>query len=163
VTDPECYGVVGFDEAGHATTIVEKPKVPSSNFAITGLYFVDGTAPERAKQLSPSDRGELEITDLLNSYLGDNDLAVEQMGRGFAWLDTGTHNSLLDAGNFVRTLTERQGLQVGSPDEIAFHQGWIDHTQLNKTAIKFGKSVYGRYLRSLIDGQIFPCVAKRWW
>ena len=123
MTDPERYGVVGFDEIGRVTSIIEKPQDPPSNYAVTGLYFVDETAPARAKLLSPSARGELVIADLLNSYLKDGDLNVEQMGRGFAWLDTGTHNSLLDAGNFVRTLNERQGLQVGSPDEIAYNQG----------------------------------------
>ena len=151
VTDPERYGVVGFDTSGRVETIVEKPKNPPSNYAVTGLYFVDETAPARAKKLTPSDRGELEITDLLNSYLMDDDLVVEKMGRGFAWLDTGTHNSLLDAGNFVKTLTERQGLQVGSPDEISFHQGWITKEQLSQTADKFGKSIYGRYLAGLLN------------
>jgi glucose-1-phosphate thymidylyltransferase len=151
VTDPERYGVVGFDTSGRVETIVEKPKNPPSNYAVTGLYFVDETAPARAKKLTPSDRGELEITDLLNSYLMDDDLVVEKMGRGFAWLDTGTHHSLLDAGNFVKTLTERQGLQVGSPDEISFHQGWITKEQLSQTADKFGKSMYGRYLAGLLN------------
>ena len=150
VTDPERYGVVGFDESGRVTSIIEKPQDPPSNYAVTGLYFVDETAPERAKLLFPSARGELEITDLLNSYLNDGDLQVEQMGRGFAWLDTGTHNSLLDAGNFVRTLTERQGLQVGSPDEIAYYQGWISKEQLTETANKFGKSLYGSYLHAIV-------------
>ena len=149
VTDPERYGVVGFDESGRVTSIIEKPQDPPSNYAVTGLYFVDETAPSRARRLSPSARGELEITDLLNSYLKDGDLQVEQMGRGFAWLDTGTHNSLLDAGNFVRTLTERQGLQVGSPDEIAYNQRWISKEQLTETANKFGKSLYGSYLSKL--------------
>ena len=149
VTDPERYGVVGFDESGRVTSIIEKPQDPPSNYAVTGLYFVDETAPSRTKRLSPSARGELEITDLLNSYLKDGDLQVEQMGRGFAWLDTGTHNSLLDAGNFVRTLTERQGLQVGSPDEIAYNQRWISKEQLTETANKIGKSLYGSYLSKL--------------
>jgi glucose-1-phosphate thymidylyltransferase len=150
VTDPERYGVVGFDGSGRVTSIIEKPQDPPSNYAVTGLYFVDETAPSRARRLSPSARGELEITDLLNSYLKDGELQVEQMGRGFAWLDTGTHNSLLDAGNFVRTLTERQGLQVGSPDEIAYYQGWIDKEQLTETANKFGKSLYGSYLHAIV-------------
>ena len=151
VTDPERYGVVGFDTSGRVETIVEKPKNPPSNYAVTGLYFVDETAPARTKKLTPLDRGELEITDLLNSYLMDDDLVVEKMARGFAWLDTGTHHSLLDAGNFVKTLTERQGLQVGSPDEISFHQGWITKEQLSQTADKFGKSMYGRYLAGLLN------------
>ena len=149
VTDPERYGVVGFDESGRVTSIIEKPQDPPSNYAVTGLYFVDETAPARARRLSPSARGELEITDVLNSYLKDGDLQVEQMGRGFAWLDTGTHNSLLDAGNFVRTLTERQGLQVGSPDEIAYNQRWISKEQLTETVSKFGNSLYGSYLSKL--------------
>jgi len=149
VTDPERYGVVGFDESERVTSIIEKPQAPTANYAVTGLYFVDQTASTRGKLLSHSARGELEITDLLNSYLKDDDLNVEQMGRGFAWLDTGTHNSLLDAGNFVRTLTERQGVQVGSPDEIAYHRGWIDKDQLTETANKFAKSRYGSYLRKL--------------
>ena len=141
VNDPERYGVVEFDDFGKVTSIVEKPEHPASNYAVTGLYFVDSTACDRAKSLSPSERGELEITDLLCSYLQDGDLIVEQMGRGFAWLDTGTHNSLLDAGNFVRTLTERQGLQVGSPDEIAYHQNCTNKSQLTATADAFGKNL----------------------
>jgi len=149
VTDPERYGVVEFDQAGKVNSIIEKPENPASSYAITGLYFVDGTASERAKQIKPSERGELEITSLLESYLKEGYLAVEKMGRGFAWLDTGTHGSLLDAGNFVRTLTERQGLQVGSPDELAFQLGWIKENMLMETAKMFGKSKYGQYLRSL--------------
>lgn len=149
VTDPERYGVVEFDQAGKVNSIIEKPENPASSYAITGLYFVDGTASERARQVQPSERGELEITSLLESYLKEGYLAVEKMGRGFAWLDTGTHGSLLDAGNFVRTLTERQGLQVGSPDELAFQLGWITENMLLETAKMFGKSKYGQYLRSL--------------
>lgn len=125
VSDPERYGVVSFNNNGEAKNIIEKPNKPPSNYAVTGLYFVDETAPDRAKQVKPSARGELEITSLLESYLRDGRLRVEKMGRGFAWLDTGTHTSLLDASNFVRTLTERQGLQVGSPDEVANHLNWI--------------------------------------
>ena len=120
VSDPERYGVVDFDENGTVQSIIEKPANPPSNYAVTGLYFVDGSAPERAKQAASSARGELEITWLLETYLFDGALRVEKMGRGYAWLDTGTHTSLLDASNFVRTLTERQGLQVGSPDEVAY-------------------------------------------
>ena len=126
-----------------------KPEKPLSNYAITGIYFVDETAPGRAKKIKPSERGELEITSLLDGYLKENSLNVEKMGRGFAWLDTGTHNSLMDAGNFVRTLTERQGLQVGSPDEIAYQLGWISIEQLQETAKKFGKNKYGDYLKLL--------------
>jgi glucose-1-phosphate thymidylyltransferase len=121
-----------------------------SNYAVTGLYFVDGTAPERAAAVTPSARGELEITSLLESYLAEGALDLRTMGRGFAWLDTGTHASLLDAGNFVRTLTERQGLQVGSPDEIAWRQGWIDAEGLAAQAAALGKSSYGAYLRGLL-------------
>jgi len=149
VNDPERYGVVGFDNSGNVTSIIEKPKEPASNYAVTGLYFVDGTAPERAKQVQPSARGELEITSLLESYLAEENLTVEKMGRGFAWLDTGTHGSLLDAGNFVRTITERQGLQVGSPDEVAYQLGCITIEDLKKTAVKCGKNKYGEYLLNL--------------
>ena len=149
VSDPERYGVVEFDEHGKVQNIVEKPKVPPSNYAVTGLYFVDGSAPQRAKQVKPSSRGELEITSLLESYLNDGCLNVEKMGRGYAWLDTGTHASLLDASNFVRTLTERQGLQVGSPDEIAYQMKWITEEHLLKRAATFGKNKYGQYLESL--------------
>lgn len=149
VADPERYGVVDFDEHGTVRAIIEKPPVPPSNYAVTGLYFMDGTAPERAKAVLPSARGELEITTLLESYLQDGALNVQKMGRGYAWLDTGTHASLLDAGNFVRTLTERQGQQVGSPDEVAFEMGWIDEVQLQDRAQKFGKNDYGDYLAQL--------------
>ena len=151
VKDPERYGVVGFDAEGNAEAIIEKPEVPPSNFAVTGLYFLDGTAPERARRVEPSARGELEITTLLEMYLADGQLSVERMGRGYAWLDTGTHASLLDAGNFVRTLEERQGLQTGSPDEIAYANGWIDDDQLRKQAELFGKNEYGEYLLALIN------------
>ena len=146
VSDPERYGVVDFDTEGHVQSIIEKPAVPLSNYAVTGLYFVDGTAPERAKQVKPSARGELEITSLLETYLNDGALRVEKMGRGYAWLDTGTHASLLDASNFVRTLTERQGLQVGSPDEVAYEMKWITRNELQMRLEVFGKSNYGIYL-----------------
>ena len=137
VTDPERYGVIGFDEHGHTNSIVEKPKTPRSNYAVTGLYFLDATASERAKSIKPSQRGELEITNLLETYLNDGSLDVQKMGRGFAWLDTGTHDSLLDAGNLVRTLQKRQGLLVGSPDEIAFENGWITKSELNVISAQF--------------------------
>ena len=150
VADPERYGVVDFAEDGSARSIVEKPERPASNFAVTGLYFLDGSAPQRAAQVQPSPRGELEITTLLESYLTDGTLQVSLMGRGFAWLDTGTHASLLDAGNFVRTLEERQGLQTGSPDEIAYGHGWISGEQLAERARVFGKNAYGRYLEQLL-------------
>ena len=149
VADPERYGVVDFDRDGRVRAIVEKPRVAPSRYAVTGLYFLDGSAPERARAVIPSERGELEITSLLESYLGDGVLSVEQMGRGYAWLDTGTHASLLDAGNFVRTLSERQGQQVGSPEEIAWEQGWIDRAGLLARAEMFGKTGYGGYLHRL--------------
>jgi len=149
VADPERYGVVDF--AGDKVRgIVEKPAVPPSNFAVTGLYFLDGDAPSRARQVRPSPRGELEITSLLELYLAEGLLTVEKMGRGYAWLDTGTHASLLDAGNFVRTLTERQGLQTGCPEEIAFARGWIDAEALAAAARRFGKTAYGDYLAALL-------------
>jgi glucose-1-phosphate thymidylyltransferase len=149
VADPERYGVLGFDQNGIVKTIIEKPDLPQSNYAVTGLYFLDGTAPKRAKNLKPSARGELEITSLLETYLKDDNLYVETMGNGYAWLDTGTHSSLLDASNFVRTLIERQGLQVGSPDEIAYKLKWITKGQLTKNAQVFGKNIYGQYLQNL--------------
>ena len=150
VSDPERYGVVGFDEDGVVTSIIEKPEIPASNYAVTGLYFLDGTASQKAKQVKPSARGELEITTLLEMYLDAGTLTVKKMGRGYAWLDTGTHGSLLDAGNFVRTLETRQGLQVGSPDEIAFVQGWIDGDHLKKRAEVFKKNDYGWNLARLL-------------
>lgn len=151
VVDPERYGVVGFDAEGRATQIIEKPKVPPSNYAVTGLYFLDSDAPRRAAEVAPSARGELEITSLLEMYLRDGSLDVQRMGRGYAWLDTGTHASLLDAGNFVRTLVERQGLQIGNPDEIAFAQSWISADQLAERARIFAKTDYGRYLLGLLS------------
>jgi glucose-1-phosphate thymidylyltransferase len=150
VADPERYGVAAFDADGRVTALVEKPKVPPSSFAITGLYFLDGRASELAAKVRPSHRGELEIVDLLEHYLAEGSLQVERMGRGFAWLDTGTPGSLLDAGNFVRTLEERQGMQVGSPDEIAFRQGWIDAGAFAQRAKLFGKSSYGANLKAVL-------------
>ncbi|MGK7651232.1 glucose-1-phosphate thymidylyltransferase RfbA [Roseovarius sp. B08] len=150
VADPERYGVVDFAPDGTVKTIIEKPARPPSNYAITGLYFLDGTAPERAARVKPSERGELEITSLLDMYLAEGLLNVQQMGRGYAWLDTGTYGSLLDAGNFVRTLSERQGQQVGCPEEIAFEKGWISKGQLAARAKLFKKTTYGTYLRRLV-------------
>ena len=150
VADPERYGVVGFDKAGVAQTIVEKPKNPPSNYAVTGLYFLDGEAPRLARDVKPSARGELEITSLLEMYLRAGTLRVERMGRGYAWLDTGTHASLLDAGNFVRTLTQRQGLQTGSLEEIAHERGWISDEDLARRAEMFEKNDYGTYLKDLL-------------
>ncbi len=150
VADPERYGVVAFDKAGKASAIIEKPPVPPSNYAVTGLYFLDATAPARAAEVKPSERGELEITTLLETYLHEGSLSVERMGRGYAWLDTGTHGSLLDAGNFVRTLQARQGLQTGSPDEIAFEKGWLSPEDLERRAELFKKNTYGEYLFELL-------------
>ncbi len=146
VSDPERYGVVDFDAKGQVRAIIEKPEQPPSNYAVTGLYYLDGRAPELAAKVKPSPRGELEIVDLLEAYRLEGSLRVERMGRGFAWLDTGTHGSLLDAGNFVRTLTDRQGLQVGSPDEIAYRAGFIGRDDLLIRAETFRKNDYGRYL-----------------
>ena len=150
VADPERYGVVAMAADGTVTQIIEKPEFPPSNYAVTGLYFLDGTAPERARSITPSERGELEITSLLQSYLSDGALTVKQMGRGYAWLDTGTHESLLDAGNFVRTLQSRQGLQTGCPEEIAFEHKWIGAAELDALAEKYIKTEYGKYLKGLL-------------
>ncbi len=149
VADPRQYGVVGYDETGKVSSIVEKPSNPASNYAVTGLYFLDGQAPQRAKRVKPSARGELEITSLLETYLEDGSLSVEIMGRGFAWLDTGTHGSLLEAGEFVRTLAVRQGTQIGCPEEIAYLNGWIDKDRLRAHAERFSKTEYGAYLARL--------------
>ncbi len=151
VADPERYGVVACDADGQVNAIIEKPENPPSDYAVTGLYFLDETAPARAREVKPSARGELEITTLLETYLHDGSLTVERMGRGYAWLDTGTHASLLDAGNFVRTLERRQGLQTGCPEEIAYEQGWIDADALRDRAKLFAKNDYGRYLMRLIN------------
>ena len=151
VSDPERYGVVGFDEAGQANSLIEKPDNPVSNYAVTGLYFLDNRASARAKTIQPSARGEIEITSLLEIYLAEGSLTVKKLGRGYAWLDTGTHGSLLDAGNFVRTLQDRQGLLVGSPDEIAFDNKWISRQALKKTIANFGKNQYGQYFLSNIE------------
>lgn len=146
VSDPERYGVVDFAPDGTVRAIVEKPEKAPSNYAVTGLYYLDGRAPELAESIRPSARGELEIVDLLEKYRAEGSLSVQRMGRGFAWLDTGTHGSLLEAGNFVRTLTDRQGLQVGSPDEIAYRSGFITREDLLRRAETFRKNDYGRYL-----------------
>ncbi len=149
VKDPERYGVVSFDEAGRATAIEEKPNEPKSNWAVTGLYFYDGRAPEIASKLKPSPRGELEITDLNRVYLDAGELNVETMGRGFAWLDTGTPDSLLEAAEFVRTLEHRQGFKIACPEEIAFGLGLIDDRQLMTLGRELGKSSYGQYLQRM--------------
>lgn len=153
VADPQRYGVVAFDAEGRVTQIVEKPNVPPSNFAVTGLYFLDGRAAERAARVRPSARGEVEITDLLDMYLREGSLEVLKMGRGFAWLDTGTHGSLLDAGNFVRTLQQRQGMQAGCLEEIAWRKGWMTRGDLAAHANRLGKSEYGQYLAALLTGE----------
>ena len=151
VSDPERYGVVGFDEAGQANSLIEKPDNPVSNYAVTGLYLLDNRASARAKTIQPSARGEIEITSLLEIYLAEGSLTVKKLGRGYAWLDTGTHGSLLDAGNFVRTVQDRQGFLVGSPDEIALENKWISSDSLKKTIAKFGKIQYGQYFLSNIE------------
>lgn len=149
VQNPRDFGVVTFDQTGYATTIEEKPQKPRSNSAVVGLYFYDERAPQFARQLRPSARGELEITDLNRCYLDLRELFVEQLGRGFAWLDTGTCSSMLDATNFVATLQRRQGLRIACLEEIAFRKGWITKAQLMVSADRFGNSEYGAYLREL--------------
>ena len=150
VSDPERYGVPAFDGEGRIVDIEEKPARPRSSFAITGLYFYDGTVAERAATLRPSARGELEITDLNRSYLADGALRMEILSRGTAWLDTGTHESLLQAASFIETIQTRQGLQVCCPEEIAWNAGWIDDEQLLRLAAPLGKNGYGRYLEALV-------------
>lgn len=149
VTDPERYGVVEFNQAGNVVSIEEKPKQPRSNFAATGLYFYDETVVERAKKVKPSARGELEITTLNEMYMNDGTLNAQMLGRGFAWLDTGTHESLLEAAHFVQTIETRQGLKVSCPEEIAFRAGFIDRKQLLKLAEPLSKNHYGQYLQRL--------------
>ena len=154
VADPERYGVVEFDATGKAISLEEKPAQPKSNMAVTGLYFYDGEASRLAKSLKPSPRGELEITDLNRLYLEAGKLSVEILGRGFAWLDTGTHDSLVQAGEFVRAIEQRQGLRIGCIEEIAFQQGWIDAAQLRALGEPLRKSGYGDYLLRVADGRI---------
>lgn len=155
VHDPERYGVAEFDTHGKALSLEEKPRHPKSNYAVTGLYFYDNQAVEFAKSLKPSPRGELEITDLNRLYLERDQLNVEIMGRGYAWLDTGTHESLLDASQFIATLESRQGLKVACPEEIAFRQRWIDPVQLEKLAQPLLKNGYGQYLMRLLTERIY--------
>lgn len=152
VSDPERYGVVSFNDEGQAIALEEKPKNPLSNYAVTGLYFYDEHAPSYAKELTPSNRGELEITDLNASYLARQKLHVETMGRGFAWLDTGTHSSLAQAGTFIETLEMRQGVKIACLEEIAFNQGWIDREQVLRLAQQFLKNDYGSYLLEIAGG-----------
>ncbi len=154
VNDPERFGIVEFDENQKVVSIEEKPTDPKSNYCITGLYFFDKTVIQKAKNLVPSTRGEYEITDLMKAYLNEDKLRVEVLGRGFAWLDTGTVDSLLEAADFVRTLEKRQGLKISSVEEIAFHKGWIDDKQLLTAAERYGKSPYGLYLKNVLAGKV---------
>jgi glucose-1-phosphate thymidylyltransferase len=152
VQDPQRYGVVEFDAAGRAISIEEKPAQPRSNYAVTGLYFYDGEASDMAAQLRPSPRGELEITDLNRLYMQAGRLQVEMMGRGYAWLDTGTHDTLIEAASFIATLQKRQGLMIACPEEIAFRQGWISAADVERLATPLAKGDYGRYLLNLVRG-----------
>ena len=154
VSDPERFGVVAFDEHGKATSIEEKPKVPKSNYAVTGLYFYPGDVSKRANEVQPSARGELEITTLNEMYLKDGLLDVQLLGRGFAWLDTGTMGSLLQAANFVETVQSRQGIVISAPEEIAYINGFIDKDKLNESASRYGKSPYGAHLKAVAEGKI---------
>jgi glucose-1-phosphate thymidylyltransferase len=155
VSDPERYGVVEFDSSGRALSIEEKPEKPKSRYAVTGLYFFDGAASRIARQIAPSARGELEITDVNRWYLERGLLRTQVLGRGFAWLDTGTHDSLIEAAIFIETIEKRQGLKVACPEEIAYRLGWIDAAQLEKLIARVAKSGYGRYLRSVLDERVF--------
>jgi glucose-1-phosphate thymidylyltransferase len=152
VRDPERYGVAEFDASGHVIGLEEKPAQPKSNYAVTGLYFYDGRVCDYAAQLQPSPRGELEITDLNRCYLDDGSLMLEQLGRGYAWLDTGTHESMMEAGNYIATVENRQGLQVCCPEEIAFQQRWIDAARVRELAQPLKKTRYGQYLLRLAGG-----------
>ena len=150
VHDPERYGVVEFNQKGRVISIEEKPKIPKSNYAVTGLYFYDNNAVEYAKLIKPSDRGELEITDLNRKYQEDDILSVELLGRGYAWLDTGTHESLLEAHQFIQTIEHRQGLKISCPEEIAFRKKWISASQLETLALPMAKNNYGQYLLRML-------------
>jgi len=154
VEDAKSFGVVEFDDDGRVVSVEEKPQEPKSNYAITGLYFYDNRVVEYAKALKPSSRGELEITDLNRVYLEQGDLTVKLMGRGYAWLDTGTMDNLLEAGQFVSMIEKRQGIKISAPEEIAFSKGWIDEQGLLKSAEKYGKSIYGQYLKKVAQGKI---------
>lgn len=154
VPDPERFGVVAFDEEGHATSIEEKPAEPKSNYAVTGLYFYPGDVSKRANAVKPSARGELEITTLNEMYLHDGLLDVKLLGRGFAWLDTGTMDSLIEAATFVQMVEKRQGIKISAPEEIAYAQGWITHDELIESAKAYGKSPYGLHLKAVADGKL---------
>ncbi|MCB1996274.1 MAG: glucose-1-phosphate thymidylyltransferase, partial [Rhodoferax sp.] len=155
VNDPERYGVVAFDDQRRAVSIEEKPQQPRSNYAVTGLYFYDAQVCDIAASIRPSARGELEITEVNAAYLRQGQLSVEIMGRGYAWLDTGTHDSLMEAGQFIATLENRQGLKVACPEEIAYRAGWIDAAQLEKLAAPMRKNGYGQYLMKLLQDRAF--------
>ena len=155
VQDPERYGVVEFDQNNKAVSIQEKPAQPKSNYAVTGLYFYDTNVVEIAKNLKPSQRGELEITDLNRVYLEQGQLDFEIMGRGYAWLDTGTHESLLEAGQFIATIENRQGLKVACPEEIAYRQRWISADELERLAMPLSKNGYGKYLQNILKEKVF--------
>ena len=150
VADPSRYGVARFDDDGTLVSIIEKPSEPPSPYAVTGLYFLDATASERAKLVQPSVRGELEIVDVLTSYISEGSLTMTKLGRGYTWLDTGTHDSLIDAANYVRTIQNSQGVRVCSPDEIAFQSGWISEEQMSRKIELLSKTDYGKYLQSLL-------------
>ncbi|MBI1704404.1 glucose-1-phosphate thymidylyltransferase RfbA [Lactobacillus crispatus] len=154
VNDPERFGVVDFDQNGKAVSIEEKPAQPKSNYAVTGLYFYPAGVSEKAAQVKPSARGELEITSLNEMYLNEDDLNVQLLGRGYAWLDTGTMQSLVDASNFVKMTEERQGVSISAPEEIAYVHGWINEDQLREAAKHYGKSPYGKHLRSVAEGKL---------
>jgi glucose-1-phosphate thymidylyltransferase len=155
VNDPERYGVVEFDTQGRAVSLEEKPKAPKSRYAVTGLYFYDNQVVSLAKQVKPSARGELEITDLNRLYLENNQLDVQTMGRGYAWLDTGTHESMLEASQFIYTIENRQGLKVAAPEEVVWRHGWIDNVQLEKLAQPLAKTGYGQYLLRLLKEKVY--------
>ena len=154
VNDPERFGVVAFDESGKATSIEEKPKVPKSNYAVTGLYFYPAGVSDRANQVKPSARGEMEITTLNAMYLKEDLLDVQLLGRGFAWLDTGTMDSLVDAAEFVQMISKRQGITISAPEEIGYINGWIDKAELLRSAERYGKSPYGAHLKTVAEGKV---------